>query len=131
MTGYILDDLALVAGLAATAGEHERREMSLLIHDAIHGGPPLDVPALCLSEAATARRSIGGHVADLVASAPSGAVAVREFVRDGGLDHVRAACPALDWAGAHAATRALATGQPIVTMHPDRYRDFAVETMTL
>jgi hypothetical protein len=91
----------------------------------------LDVPALCRTEATTARRSIGEHVADLVASAPPGAVAVREFVRDADLDAVRTTDRSLDWAGVHAALHALATGHPVVTLHPERYEEFAVETMVL
>lgn len=129
--GYVLDDLALVAGLTATAGEHHRRELSTLIDDAVHGGPVLDVPALCLTEATTARRSIAEHVADLVASAPPGSVAVRELVRDADLDTVLAIDQLLDWAGTHAALHASATGRPIVTLHPERYKEFAVETVAL
>jgi hypothetical protein len=129
--GYVVDDLALVAGLTSTADERHRHELSWLIDDAVKGGPALDVPALCLTEATTARRSIAEHVADLVASAPPGTVAVRELVRDAGLDAVLAIDRLLDWAGTHAATHALATGQPIVTLHPERYERFAIETMTL
>jgi hypothetical protein len=129
--GYVLDDLALVAGLGGTGTDHHRRELSRMIHRAATGGPVLDVPALCLTEATTARRSIAEHVADLVVSSPPGAVAVRELIRDAGLDDVRTIAPALDWSRAHAALRALATGHPIVTMHPDLYRGFPVETMTL
>ncbi|BCB82265.1 hypothetical protein GCM10022251_46900 [Phytohabitans flavus] len=129
--GYVLDDLALVAGLGGASGEHYRRELSRMIHRAAEGGPMLDVPALCLAEATTARRSIAEHVADLVATAPPGAVAVREFVRDAGLDAARTAHTLLDWAGTHAAQRALATGHPIVTLHPERYRELGVEVVPL
>jgi hypothetical protein len=129
--GYVLDDLALVAGLVGSAGEHHRRGLAWLIDDAVNGGPLLDVPALCLTEATTARRSIGEHVADLVASAPPGAVAVREFVRDAGLDSVRTTDGSLDWASIHAALHAIATRQPVVTLHPERYKAFAIETMAL
>lgn len=129
--GYVLDDLALVAGLGGTGDERHRRELSRMIHRATEGGPVLDVPALCLTEATTARRSIAEHVADLVATAPPGAVAVRELVRDAGLDTALTIDRPLDWAGTHAATHALATGHPVVTLHPERYREFAIETMTL
>ncbi len=129
MSGYVLDDLALVAGLTAATDEHHRRELSRLINDAVEGGPTLSVPALCLTEAATARRSIGEHVADLVAWAPPGAVAVCELVRDSRLLTVLTVGPALDWAGLHAAMHALATARPIVTLAPERYDEFAVETM--
>jgi hypothetical protein len=45
VTGYVLDDLVLTAGLAGTGREHHRRELSRLLHGAIAGGPTLDVPA--------------------------------------------------------------------------------------
>jgi hypothetical protein len=129
VSGYVLDDLALVAGLSATAREHHRRELSRMIHQAAEGGPVLDVPALCLTEATTARRSIAEHVADLVATTPPGAVAVREFVRDADLDAALTIDRPRDWASTHAALHALATGRPIVTLHPDRYEAFPVQTM--
>ncbi|BCB87651.1 PIN domain-containing protein [Phytohabitans suffuscus] len=129
--GYVLDDLALVAGLAGTAGEQPRRGLSWLIHSAVTGAVALDVPALCLAEATTARRSIATHVADLVASAPPGAVAVREFVRDAGLDAVLTADPSLDWAGTHAALHALGTDQPIVTPRPERYAGLGIDVVPL
>lgn len=90
----------------------------------------LDVPALCLTEATTARRSIAEHVADLVATAPPGTVAVPALVRDAGLDAALSIDQPLDWAGIHAASHALATGHPIVTLHPDRYEGFPVQTVT-
>jgi hypothetical protein len=69
MTGYVLDELALTAGLAA-GSEHHRREFSRLLSGAIDGGPGLDLPALCLAEATAGRPAIGGHVAELIAHAP-------------------------------------------------------------
>jgi hypothetical protein len=41
VTGYVLDDLALIAGLAGTGSEHHRRELSRLLHGAIDGGMPV------------------------------------------------------------------------------------------
>ncbi|WP_322780504.1 hypothetical protein [Frankia sp. Cas4] len=38
MSGYVLDDLALSAGLAGTGSEHHRRELSRLLRGAIDGG---------------------------------------------------------------------------------------------
>lgn len=131
MSGYVLDDLALVAGLSNLAGEQPRRGMSWLIHAAVSEGRALDVPALCLAEAATARRSIAAHVADLVASAPPGTVAVGALVRDADLDALLGSNPALDWGPTHAALHALATGHPIVTLRPDRYKEVAVDVVPL
>jgi hypothetical protein len=34
VSGYVVDELALAAGLGGTGGEHERRELSRLISDA-------------------------------------------------------------------------------------------------
>ncbi|GAA4448058.1 hypothetical protein [Phytohabitans houttuyneae] len=130
-TGFVLDDLALVAGLTGTAGEHPRRGLSWLIHSAVVGGSKLDVPALCLAEATTAHHSIAAHVADLVASAPPGAVTVRELIRDATLDAVRTADPSLDWAGTHAALRALGTDQPVVTLAPERYEGLGIDVVPL
>lgn len=39
MTGYVVDDLALIAGLTGTGSELHRRELSRLLHGAIDGGP--------------------------------------------------------------------------------------------
>jgi protein-L-isoaspartate(D-aspartate) O-methyltransferase len=79
VSGYVLDDLALSAGLVGTGGEHHRRELSRLLRGAIDGGPTLDVPALCLAEAAAARPALARHLADIIAVAPAGAIA--EFLR--------------------------------------------------
>ncbi|MFC0529674.1 hypothetical protein [Phytohabitans kaempferiae] len=120
-----------MAGLTDISGERHRRELSCLIHEAIAGGPVIDVPALCLAEASTARRSIAEHVADLVASAPPGALAVRELVRGAELDTVLTTDPTLDWAGTHAVLRARASGRPILTLCPDRYDAVAVDALPL
>ncbi|HET6211555.1 MAG TPA: hypothetical protein VFE14_01650 [Micromonosporaceae bacterium] len=71
MTGYVLDDLALTHGLLAEGTEHQRRELSRLLRDAFDGGPPLDIPAMCLVTAASARPVLAEHLADIVATAPA------------------------------------------------------------
>ena len=58
MTTYVVDDLALVAGLANMGQEHHRRELSRLLHGATTGGPALDVPACCLVAAAVERPAL-------------------------------------------------------------------------
>ena len=58
MTGYVLDDLALIGGLAEAGNEHYRRELSRLWHGAIDGGPTLDLPALCLTAACVVRPAV-------------------------------------------------------------------------
>lgn len=56
---------------------------------------------------------------------------MRGLARDNALDALLSVDPSLDWGGAHAALLALATDQPIVTVHPERYKEFAVETVAL
>ena len=68
MNGYVVDDLALGAGLVGTGSEHQRRELSRLLRGAIDGGPTLDVPALCLAEVTAARPAVVGHLADVIAA---------------------------------------------------------------
>jgi hypothetical protein len=131
VSGYILDDLALSAGLVGTGTEYHRREVSRLLHAAVEGGPTLDIPALCLSAAAAARPALAGHLADIVAGAPAGAVDVCGLTRTGQLDQLRAAQPGLDWPATHAAVHALATGLPILTVMPGRYADVPVDVMAL
>jgi hypothetical protein len=55
VSGYVVDDLALSAGLVGTGSEHQRRELSRLLRGAIDGCPTLDVSALCLAEVTAAR----------------------------------------------------------------------------
>jgi hypothetical protein len=131
VTGYVLDDLALIAGLGHAGTEHDRREVSRLLHDALKGGPVVDLPALCLTAAATVRSAIVDHVAGMVAEAPAGAIDIAGLVRTSQLDAVRAWRPDLGWAGAHAAVEALATGRQVLTVKPERYAGTGVDAMPL
>ncbi len=131
MSGYVLDDLALSAGLAGTGSEHHRRELSRLLRGAIDGGPSLDVPALCLAEATTARPALAGHLAEIIAAAPAGAIDVCGLSRTGHLDNLRARHPDLGWPATHAAMLAIATGLPILTVGSDRYGGVPVDVLSL
>jgi hypothetical protein len=76
---YVLDHMALTAGLTVHGSERHRREMSRLLHDALEGGPTLAVPAVCLaaSTASVAAHTAAAAVAEAAASAASpGTVAV-------------------------------------------------------
>jgi hypothetical protein len=44
VSGYVLDDLALIAGLTGEGAEPHRRELSRLLLAAIGGGQPLPCP---------------------------------------------------------------------------------------
>jgi hypothetical protein len=89
VSGYILDDVALSAGLAGHGSEHHRRELSRLLHAAIEGGPTLDIPALCLNMATTTRPALSGHLADIIAAAPAGAIDICGLTRTDHLDTLR------------------------------------------
>lgn len=128
MSGYVLDDSALLAGLRG-GDEGHRRELSRLLHDAIAGGPRLAVPALCLP--AVDRMPLAAHLADIIAAAPAGAVEVRGLTRTERLDRVRAAYPWLDWPAVHATVLAQAAAVPILTAAPARYGKVAVDVLTL
>ncbi|WP_239382221.1 hypothetical protein [Frankia sp. CIT1] len=131
MSGYVLDDLALSAGLADTGSEHQRRELSRLLRGAIDGGPTLDVPALCLAQATEARPGLAGHLADIIAVAPAGAIDICGLTRTGHLDTLRERHSRLEWPATHAAALALATGLPILTVDSDRYGGVAVDVLHL
>ena len=131
MSGYILDDVALNAGLAGHGSEHHRRELSRLLHAAIEGGPTLDIPALCLNMATTTRPALSGHLADIIAAAPAGAIDICGLTRTDHLDTLRAAHPELGWAPTHAAVHALTTGLPILTVDNRRYAGLAVDVLSL
>jgi hypothetical protein len=49
VTSYIFDGAAVIAGLVGGGVEHHRRESSRLLSGAFAGGPPIEIPALCLS----------------------------------------------------------------------------------
>lgn len=131
MSGYVLDDFALSAGLAGTGSEHHRRELSRLLRGAIDGGPRLDVPALCLAAVAALRPALANHLADIVAAAPPEAINVSALARSRALDTLRATHPRLDWPATHAATRALATHLPILTVDSMRYRGVSIDVLSL
>lgn len=131
MSGYVLDDRVLTAGLASAGSEHHRRELSRLLHSAIDGGPMLDLPALCLATAAVVRPAIADHIADIVVVAPPGAVTISGLTRTAQLDVLLSWSPTLGWPAAHAASRALATGLPVLTVDPDRYAKTGVDVLTL
>jgi len=131
VSGYILDDLALAAGLANAGSEHHRRELSRLFHGAVDGGPTLDLPALCLTTATLARPAVADHVADIVAAAPPGAVTISGLIRTAHLDALLSWAPALGWPATHAAVRAMATGLPVLTVAPDRYAKAGIDVLTL
>lgn len=129
MTGYVVDDAAIVAGLG-DGTEAQRRELSRLIHDTLDGGPPLHLPALCLAAAATVRPDIADHVAWLVTDASNGAVDIRGLAA-GQLAEVVAEFPGLGYAAAHAASEAIADGSIILTTDAARYADVPVTATAL
>lgn len=131
MTGYVVDDLALMSGLTGRGTERDRREMSRLVVDAMDGGPSLDVPAMCLTVVGSARPMIAAHLAELVAGAPPGAIGVCGLRRSRDLDLLRARHGRRGWAMLHAAVHAMATRRPILTADPGRYRGVAVNVMAL
>jgi hypothetical protein len=122
-SGYVIDDLSLIAGLVGTGSEYQRREMSRLLRDARFGGPPVHIPALCLTEAAVVRPMVAGHVAELVASMPPGALEVCGLIRTDQLDSLRASDPRLDWPATQAAEHARAKDLILVSTDPDKYPD--------
>lgn len=121
MSGYVLDDLALTAGLAGGGSEHHRREFSRLVSGALVGGPSLDLPALCLAKATELRPALGRHLAELVAQAPEGAITIGALTRTRRLDALRSLRPRLPWAALHAADQAVAAGSLIITTDARRY----------
>jgi len=131
VSGYVLDDLALIAGLAGTGSEHHRRELSRLLHGAIDGGPALEVPAFCLTAAALVRPVLFDHLADILAAAPPAAIDVCGLTRTSHLDALRAFRPGLGWPATHAAAHALTTGLPVLTVDADRYTGLGVDVLTL
>jgi hypothetical protein len=131
VSGYVLDDLALGAGLIGTGSEHHRRELSRLLSGAVDGGPSLDVPALCLAAVAALRPALTDHLAEIIAVAPPDAITVSGLSRSTVTDRVRVTHPQLSWSATHATVRALATRLPILTVDPDRYRTIAVTVLSL
>jgi len=129
VSGYVLDNLALIAGLAGIGDEHHRRELSRLVHGAIDGGPRLDVPAICLTAATLQRAALADHFAEIVAAAPPDAISVSGLSRSGAMDAVRAT-RRMGWPATHAVIRALVAHLPILTVDPERYRGVAVDVLS-
>jgi hypothetical protein len=131
VSSYILDHLALTAGLAGTGSEHQRRETSRLLHAAVDGGPSLVVPALCLAEAAGTRPAIAEQLAALITDAPAGTVEVAGLVRTPQWDAVRLTFRDLSWPAVHAAAHAITTGTPIMTTDLTAYTGVPVDILLL
>jgi hypothetical protein len=131
VSGYVLDDLALIAGLTSAGAEHHRRELSRLLIAAIDHGPGVAVPALCLTAAVVRRPAIAGHLAELVTGGPPGAPEIVGLTRTAEFAQMRAEHPAIGWPTLHAAITAAATRIPVVTTDPERYASALVEAVSL
>ncbi|WP_239313389.1 MULTISPECIES: hypothetical protein [unclassified Frankia] len=131
MSGYVLDDLALIAGLTDDGAEHHRRELSRLLAAAIDRRPAIAIPALCLASAAVRRPAIAGHLAELVTGGPIGAIEIVGLSRTALVAQLRTEHPRLSWPALHAASTAATIRVPIVTIDPARYADTAVEAIPL
>ncbi|MFC7548961.1 hypothetical protein [Plantactinospora sp. GCM10030261] len=131
MSGYILDELALIAGLTAQGEEHHRLELSRLLIAAIDSGPSIGVPALCLAVAAVRRPALPGHLAELVTGGPPGAIEIIGLRRTPDVVLLRAEHPGIEWPVLHAASTASQSQVPIVTTAPGRYTETVVEAIRL
>jgi hypothetical protein len=131
MSGYVLDDLALIAGLTDEGAEPHRRELSRLLVAAIGHGPTIAVPALCLAAAAVRRPAVAAHLADLVTGGPAGAIEIIGLARTADVAQMRGEHPTISWPALHAASTATATRVPIVTTDVDRYAGTFVEAIRL
>ena len=131
MYGYAVDHLALGAGLAASGDEHERRELSRLLSDALGGGPFLEFPALCVAAAERVRSGLADHLAEIVIAAQPGSVTVPGLSLTAQLSRLRVMHPALGWPATHAAALALAWHLPIMTTDPGAYDGVAVDVIPL
>jgi hypothetical protein len=131
VTGYVLDDLALSGGLAGRGSEHERREVSRLVHDALDGGPSLDIPALCLTAVGVQRPAIAAHLAELISEGRPGAIGIAGLSGSRQLDSLLASHRHLGWPVLHATIHALITGLPILTLDRNRYQGVPVNVMVL
>ena len=121
MSGYVLDDLALTAGLAGGGSERHRREFSRLVSGAIDGGPAINLPALCLAAVTALRPAVIGHLAELIAHAPAGVISIGSFTRTDRLGALRALETRLPWPALHAADHAVATSAFLITTDTRRY----------
>jgi hypothetical protein len=129
LTGYVIDDAAVIAGLAAGA-EAQRRELSRLLHSAYDGGPSLHIPALCLVAVAGLQPSLADHIAILVTEAANGVVDIPGLAA-GQINHIVAEFPGLGLAAAHAASEAINRDAIIVTTDAERYNDLPVHAIEL
>jgi hypothetical protein len=93
VSGYVLDHLALTAGLTGAGSEHERREFSRVLQAALEGGPTIAVPAVCLATTAGVGPAVVGHLAELLADAPPGAIELPGLTRTPPLDALRQTFP--------------------------------------
>jgi hypothetical protein len=131
VSGYVLDDLALIAGLTADGDEHHRRELSRLLIAAVNRGPFIAVPALCLTTAAVRRPAIAGHLAELVTGGPPGTIEIVGLVRTAEVAQLRTEHPRIGWPALHATSTAAAGRVPVVTTDPNRYASTVVEAISL
>jgi hypothetical protein len=131
VSGYVLDDLALIMGLTAKGAEQDRRELSRFLVAAIHGGPAIAVPALCLCAAVVHRAEVADHLAELVAGSPVGAVEIVGLTRTAEVAQLRAEHPGLSWPALHAAAVAASARIPVVTTEPARYTSTVIEAIRL
>jgi hypothetical protein len=130
MSGYVVDDLALIAALAGGGAEHHRHAFSRLLRSAIDGGPRLEIPAMCLAAAAAVRGALADELADILALAP-GAITIPGLARSAALDVLRVDGPWLGWPGVHAAVQAIAGQIPVLTVDRERYAGVPVDVLTL
>jgi hypothetical protein len=131
VTSYIFDGAAVIAGLVGGGVEHHRREFSRLLSGAFAGGPPIEIPALCLVEANAGRGDIAAHLAQIAAEAPLRAIVFAAFERTERLDDVRRRFPRLTWSEIHAVVVALDRAAPLVTTVPERYKAVPVDVMDM
>jgi hypothetical protein len=131
VNGYVIDDLALAAGLGGLGTEHERRELSRLISDAARGGPYLCLPALCVSAAENIRPGIVDHLVGLIDDATHGAMGITGLTRTPALDGLRGWRQRAGWPAASAAAQALETGMRVITVEPQRYDGTGADAVAL
>ena len=129
MIAYIVDDAVLVAGLAAGT-ESQRCELSRRVHGSLDGGPPLNIPAVCLTAAFAVRSAIAEHAAMLVTDSPAGVVEIRGLA-GGQLAGIIAEYPGLGYPAAHAVSEATRDGAVILTVDVDRYAGVPVSAIAL
>jgi hypothetical protein len=102
------------------------REVSRIIVQAVDAdGPSIGVPALCLVAAEAVKAGLTRHVGYL----PSLKVmnlTTQETGTVGALIGL-----GVRWESAHAIALARQSGSPVVTLEPDGYESFGVETITL